>query len=120
MLPEADGLAEDCEREANSYDEEDIESDSELSFALKRLLKPGMIRKFDLSSMGYGPDVIQTSTLDVDVHDDVRQVNISKGLVGIILRHKLPLNYFRIKLIKHFNIAFDKKEGKQPQRNTRA
>ena len=124
MLLEIDGLAQGWENGVKSDWElqDDIESD--LPFALRRLRNPSNKRNFDLSGMGIGPD----ATTDGDDHDRMLFLGTQENIQSTqqyfekykdecINVCKLSLPFFHEKLIRHFNIAFKKKEVVWPKRN---
>ena len=73
----------------------------------------------DLSGMGHGTDVERSSMDEVYeetlVEDEEQLVNAIKNNGKIPIR-SLSLEYFRKKLIRHFNIAFHKNEVQWPSR----
>ena len=95
----------------------------DIPFAIKRLRAPGKKREIqmqlrDLSGMGHGTDVERSSTDEVEEErlvENEEQLNAIKENGKIPIR-SLSLEYFRKKLITHFNIAYKKKEVQWPRR----
>ncbi len=88
--------------------------DTDVPLALRRIMSPAEIRGYDSSTVGgrstndtiTGDDAGENSiSVDADdASDEVRKV-----------RH-LSLDYFRSKLVEHFNIKFDRNEIIWPRR----
>ena len=125
MLLEVDGLAKGWENGVKSDWEVQDDIESDLPFALRRLKKPSDKRNFDLSGMGIGPDATKLSEGDDDqmlflgTQENIQstQQYFEKYKDECINVNKLSLHFFRSKLIRHFNIAFKKKEIVWPRRN---
>ena len=118
MLLKVDGLSKKWDKGVPSdWEIEDDNFDS-LPFALKRLTKPAKIRTYDLSGMGYGNDTQKTPIISEI------ELPLVKELIDRQLRYPnevtcvrdLPLSVFRQKLVRHFNIAFQRNELQWPQR----
>ena len=77
----------------------------------------------DLSSMGIGNDVEPSVFQNYEIGDEVNedevneneQVNLIKKNGRIAVCH-LSMDYFWKKLIRHFNIAFQREEVEWPRR----
>ena len=77
----------------------------------------------DLSSMGRGNDVETSVFQNYEMGNEVNenevneneQVNLIKKNGRIAVRH-LSMDYFWKKLIRHFNIAFQREEVEWPRR----
>ena len=115
MLLDVDGLADGWENGVRLEWETEEDCTQDLPFALRRLIKPGSSRNLDISGIGYGNDAL-TSTESVSTstnnneEDELNVVN-SMGQNRFVARsiNKRSLQQFRSKLIRHFNIAFHKK-----------
>ena len=122
-LLEIDGLAKGWEHGVKSCWETEPDDPRDIPFAIKRLRAPGKKREIqmqlrDLSGMGHGTDVERSSTDEVEEErlvENEEQVNAIKENGKIPIR-SLSLEYFRKKLITHFNIAYKKKEVQWPRR----
>ena len=116
-LLEIDGLSDGWENGVKSHWE--TEEDNEIPFALRRLHNPSKSRKYDISGMGKGNDMdwdsYNPNIEDIDV-DENNSVSSEKDSDGNIVVRKMPLQQFRSKLIRHFNIAFHKHELVWPKR----
>ena len=124
-LLEVDGLSDGWENGAKSYWECELDNQKDIPFAIKRLNAPSKSRNMnmqlrDLSGMGCGNDVQNISIEDAhDVETDMMETREeiesikTKGRIPI---KNLSLDYFRRKLIRHFNIAFQKDEVSWPKR----
>ena len=115
MLLDADGLSDGWENGVRSEWETEEDCTQDLPFALRRLIKPGSSRNLDISGIGYGNDAL-TSTESVSTstnnnEEDELNVVDSMGQNRFVARsvNKMSLQQFRSKLIRHFNIAFHKK-----------
>lgn len=123
-LLEVDGLANGWENGAKSYWESEPDNQHDIPFAIKRLRNPAKSRNMnmqlrDLSGMGCGNDVQSVSIDDLDVETDMMERSEEIELIktkGRIPIKNLSLDYFRSKLIRHFNIAFQKQEVMWPSR----
>lgn len=104
----------------------EVEANTKKAFAIKRLKSPGKKRDVDgqmkdLSGMGNGNDVDEGLSSDDDDDNDNNTVEEEENIEGIkrngrIPVHSLSRNYFRKKLIRHFNICFHKNELQWPER----
>ena len=67
--------------------------------------------------MGIGND-LEWNEEGVELTDDIdkNSLDVEKDSEGNIIVRKIPLNLFRSKLIRHFNICFQKKEIIWPNR----
>ena len=85
-----------------------------MHFALKILENPGKFWYFDLSNVGHGNDVKRnycSKHVSIDEKkNEIENVIVNHDSDSIISVNKLPLNRFRRKLIRHFNIAFHNQE----------
>ena len=127
-LLEIDGLAEGWENGVQSNWETEVDNPCDVPFALKRLKEPGTKRYvdmqlLDLSGMGIGNDVEPSVFQNYEIGDEVNkdevneneQVNLIKKNGRIAVCH-LSMDYFWKKLIRHFNIAFQREEVEWPRR----
>ena len=114
MLLEVDGLAKKWDQGVRSDYELEPDTRENLPFALKRLATPGGKSQFDISNMGYGNDVIRSQHIDVVEDNSLVTDNSNEGAVAV---RNMSYKVFRDKLIRHFNIAFAKKELTWPSRN---
>ena len=112
MLLDVDGLCDGWEVGNRSVYEVELDNQSSLPFALRRLINPGQSRNIDTSNIGLGNDVKRTVTLPQDINVDSGDADIDDKVVRNISFHQ-----FRYKLMKHFNIAFMRKEVEWPVRN---
>ena len=106
MLLEVDGLDQhwdginastsEWENELGNLDEADV------PLAISRILTPSEIRDYDSSSVGNSqiPDNGMRDDQSVDDDDSMR---IDKEVCNV---RNLSLNYFRSKLVEHFDIMF--------------
>ena len=115
-LLEVDGLADGWENGVKSYWESEPDHPCDVPFAIKRLRQPDKNRSVeisirDLSGLGKGNNAQSVSLLDdkESVIEESEQINSIKENGAIPLRI-LSHDYFRDKLIRHFNIAFKKHE----------
>lgn len=116
LLLEEDGLSVDWSGEIGLFDY-DVDSDK-LPFAMRRLQNPSLRRNYDCSSMGpgdidiAGPDnegeVEGTAVLNTSVQDDVRIDEVNDV-------HLLTSDFFRGKLIEHFDIQFKQNKIRWPR-----
>jgi len=125
MLLETDGLDDKWEDgvvsewQCNMGEHDDT---SRIPQAIRRLLSPAQARNFDTSGMGTGTDRVADNGAD-DAEDnngadDAEDAgNVEVDLMGHIVVKSLSLNQFRSRLIRHFNIAFKRREVKWPKRN---
>ena len=124
MLLEADGLDDKWEAGALSEFQGELgehDNTAHIPQAIRRLMTPAQARNCDTSGMGNGTDRVCTnsnsdsdSDNDNDNNEEMPAVVDSTGhaLVG-----SMNLSSFQTKLIRHFNIAFKKREVKWPKRN---
>ena len=118
MLLEVDGLADGWENGVASEWEMEADSTQDLPFALRRLITPGTNRNFDISGFGSGNDMatstdsVTTVTSEVERRNDSRVASNNTSFCV----NDMSLSYFRTKLIRHFNIAFQREEVKWPRR----
>lgn len=118
MLLEVDGLHKEWNNGVASDWETEHDNYESLPFAMKRLWQPGTERKYDISGMGYGNDVERSQIISEIEIPAVREMvdRQFRNPEEILAVKDLPLSVVRQKLIRHFNIAFHKKEIKWPQR----
>ena len=116
-LLEVDGLAFGWEIGVRSNWEMEADDPRNTPFALSRLHKPAQQRRYDLSGMGMGNDLEWNEAGD-ERNDDIdkNSLDIEKDSTGHIIIRKLSLHLFRSKLIRHFNICFQKNELMWPNR----
>ena len=114
MLLDADGIGEEWECGISIEDwlgelgENDMEQDEEHAPAIfDRLLSNLNIRNYDSSGMGPGPDVVETQmeVEDDDNENEFFELPLNPGVIPEV--RKLPLAYFRKKLVNHFNILYE-------------
>jgi hypothetical protein len=127
MLLEVDGLDEnwtqgvpsEWEGELGQFDTAEEVNTHALPFAIQRLHGTQPLRQFDLARMGQGNDRDETAGDDLPegrtVHRGVAELDETGARV---VRH-LSLDCFRGKLVKHFDILFQRKELQWPSRNGR-
>ena len=122
MLLEVDGLSNQWKSGVPSNWETDPDNREDLPFALKRLATAGGKTSLDISGMGYGNDVIQhahnTQNVNEVVTGNVHRGRGNRSNHNPSVRH-LSLDFFREKLIRHFNIAFHRKEVTWPKRSNK-
>ena len=123
MLLEVDGLASGWEHGVRSDYETELDESQDLPFALRRLIKPGEARNFDISGVGIGNDIANsTDSVTTSNSDHVTEMNTINLPVNEIRNDmyipikNMPFQLFRQKLIRHFNIAFQNKEVEWPRR----
>ena len=118
MLLEVDGLADGWENGVASEWEMEADSTQDLPFALRRLITPGTNRNFDISGFGSGNDMATSTDSLSTVTSEVDRSNESRVATNntSICVNDMSLSYFRTKLIRHFNIAFQKEEVHWPKR----
>ena len=88
--------------------------DTDVPLALRRIMSPAEIRGYDSSTVGGrstndtimadDPTENDIPTDDDDASEEIREVR------------RLSLDYFRSKLVEHFNIKFDRNEIIWPRR----
>ena len=118
MLLEIDGLSKKWEEGVSSYWETEVDDFETLPFALKRLNLPSDKRVYDVSGVGLGNDVIRSPIISEIELPNV-QMMVDRQLEHpheVIAVKDLPLSVFRQKLIRHFNIAFQRNEISWPKR----
>lgn len=100
--------------EMGLHDNDDIECIR----ALERLHNPMEARNFDTSGMGNGNDHVEDdeSTEENSIMEQSEESLVVDNDGALIVRH-LSFDYFRSKLVNHFDIAFKKREVKWPKRN---
>jgi hypothetical protein len=122
-----DGISSDWERELGQHDCFDETTDNNidngaLPDAIRRLIAPVASRTYDLSSMGRGNDRVDSSLDDMDeaaVEDPAPHELPPIDEDGVTNVRDLSLDYFRRKLITHFDIAFQRGEVIWPRRTGR-
>jgi hypothetical protein len=86
----------------------------EIPESVRTLLSSGSsnidFSRYDMSGMGYGDDVLMDNE-EEDLHVGVEERDIS----GAVKVHKMSMVQFRKKLVRHFEIAFTKKEISWPR-----
>ena len=108
MLLEVDGLAAGWENGVQSEWETEMDESQDLPFALRRLIKPGQPRNFDICGLGIGNDIAKsTDSVSTSNTDDVREMN-SIHLCSSEVRKDMhipikdmPFQLFRQKLIRN-------------------
>jgi hypothetical protein len=112
MLLESDGLNEQWTSEWEGG-LGDIATE-EIPESVRTLLSSGSstidFSRYDMSGMGYGDDVLMDDE-EEDLHVGVEEHDIS----GAVKVHKMSMVQFRKKLVRHFEIAFTKKEISWPR-----
>ena len=101
-----------------SYWETEVDDFESLPFALKRLNLPSDKQVYDVSGVGLGNDVIRSPIISEIELPNV-QMMVDRHLEHpheVIAVKYLPLSVFRQKLIRHFNIAFQRNEISWPKR----
>ena len=82
-------------------------SDQATSFALQRLASPSQFRSYDSSSMGIGNDRHVLNNNDTEEDEPLNSIlDDDDDHSGVREVRKLPQEYFRRKLIKHFDIKW--------------
>ena len=95
MLLEVDGLAAGWENGVQSEWETEMDDSQDLPFALRRLIKPGQARNFDISGLGIGNDIANsTDSVTTSNSDHVTEMN-TINLPGNEIRNDM---YIPIKL----------------------
>lgn len=82
--------------------------------AIRNLLSPAQIREYDTSTLGGMMDVDYEEEDDDDDDEDMADV-IDESGDGVINVRNLSLDYFRSKLVEHFDIKFQRGEINWPQ-----
>lgn len=82
--------------------------------AIRNLLSPAQIREYDTSTIGGMMDVDYEEEDDDDDDEDMADVLDESG-DGVINVRNLSLDYFRSKLVEHFDIKFQRGEINWPQ-----
>ena len=120
MLLDVNGLANGWENGVRLEWDTEEDCTQDLSFALRRLIKPGSSRNLDILGIGYGNNAL-TSTESVSAsinnnEEDELNVVDSMGQNRFVACtiNKMSLQQFRSKLIRHFNIAFHQKKLSGP------
>jgi hypothetical protein len=122
MLIEVDGLEEGWEAGALSPWETELGNhnphDSDRNFALHRLMNPADFATLDRSGMGQGNDRNTTHT-DDDADDAVvhHGRTYPRGSEGVRVVRELDFEYFRGRLVEHFDILFKRQEVSWPARH---
>ena len=116
MLLDKDGLAKNWDKGVRTYYEEKDDC-LETPFAIRKLLDINLATRYDTSGNGKGNDYIDMdndtgSVVAID-EECVTQQNTDQTYNV----NDLPLDEFRNRLIRHFNIAFKKNEIVWPRRN---
>ena len=125
MLLEVDGLADGWENGVQSQWETELDDSQDLPFALRRLIKPGTARNLDISGTGIGNDIPKSTDSVTTSNTHNKETNndnyySSKGNRNLpISIQEMLFQLFRQKLIRHFNIAFQRKEVKWPRRHNK-
>ena len=109
VMLDVDGLCDGWEVGNRSVCETELDDRSSLPFALKRLVHPGERRHMDTSNLGLGNVTERTVLATEEREDDVGYVEVHNNIV-----RNMSMDQYRDKLIKHFNIAFMKKEIQWP------
>ena len=88
---------------------------TDVPLALRRIMTPADIRSFDSSRVGRTATTAAATVVseDEDTNSDTENDGISEEVRKV--RH-LSLDYFRSKLVEHFNIKFDRNEIVWPKR----
>ena len=122
MLLEVDGLAVGWENGVQSEWETELDSSQDIPFALRRLIKPGTSRNLDISGIGIGNGIVNSTDSVTTANTDITETNcdnhfVNRGNEGVPIPNRdMQFHLFRQKLIRHFNISFHKKEVKWPRR----
>lgn len=82
--------------------------------AIRNLLSTAQIREYDTSTIGGMMDVDYEEEDDDDDDEDMADVLDESG-DGVINVRNLSLDYFRSKLVEHFDIKFQRGEINWPQ-----
>jgi hypothetical protein len=87
-------------------------------FALQQLLLPEQFAQFDASGMGAGTDREErTDDADGDEYHGSPQLTYPRGHQGVRVVRALDFEWFRGRLVEHFDILFKRHEIKWPKRN---
>jgi hypothetical protein len=122
FLLEADGLDEqwefgvpsDWEGELGEHNSSDVSAHLP-NFALERLRTPGERRAYDTSGLGPGNDR-DTAATDNQSNDDTVSEDHIAGSEGVRHVPNLSFEYFRGRLVEHFDILFIQNKIKWPSR----
>ena len=116
LLLEVDGLSENWSGEIGLFDY-DVDSDK-IPFAMRRLQNPSNRRNYDSSDMG--PGHIDNASPDND--DTVEETVVLNTCINNNVRidcvhdvHLFTSNFFREKLIEHFDIQFKRNKIRWPR-----
>ena len=118
MLLEVDGLADGWENGVQSEWETEVDDTQDLPFASRRLIRPGTNRNLDTSGIGNGNDIGNSTDNITTSATNIAETNCnilgSSGAHGCLSHsiNKLSLQQFCQKLIRHFNVVFQRKEVK--------
>ena len=125
MLLEIDGLnkgwdqgytTSDWEGDLGNIDEEDL--DAYVPFAMRRLHNPAGSRNYDTSGMGRGDDSDQEDD-DSEPEQEDSEPNQEDGapdqVVGPRIVRHLTQDFFRARLIEHFDILWNKNQVVWPR-----
>jgi len=118
MLLEIDGLDSEWEGELGMHDEADVMNHID-NFALQRLHNANIdIRSYDASGMGPGDDINDDNMPLENPNDDSLQDDDNED-AGIILRSvkNMTRDFFRKKIVQHFDIKFQQHAIVWPSRS---
>ena len=120
MLLDVDGLDEEWEQGTPSQWEAH-NAPSQIPNAIEKLNNPGLVRNGDISGNGFANDYITSEPCDeIDEAEDMfEESEMKRNEDGSINVTDLPLNEFRRRLVRHFNIMFKQNKVVWPKRNDR-
>ena len=118
MLLDIDGLDKEWDQGVPSQWKSENTS-SNIPDAIEKLHNPSVIINDNISGIGLGRDYIASENSDdmYDVDYLNENVNIDKNADGSINVNDLPLNEFRRRLVRNFNIKFKQNNIVWPKRN---
>lgn len=122
MLLKVDGLAAGWESGVQSEWEKELDDSQDVPFELRRLIKPGTSRNLDISGNGIGNDIANSAASVTTLNTNMTKTSYDNLAFSVSNTHvpfgvhKMPFQLFCQKLIRHFNIAFHKKEVKWHRR----